>query len=1034
MPINIVPLGAGQDVGRSCILVTLNNKTIMFDCGMHMGYHDERRFPDFTYISKDLNPQAMTNSIDAVIISHFHLDHCGSLPYFTEIIGYEGPIYMSFPTKAIAPILLEDMRKIFAERKGESNFFTQADIANCMKKVTAVNVHQTITVGPDLEIKAFYAGHVLGAAMFYVRSGNESVVYTGDYNMTPDRHLGAAWIEKLKPDVLITESTYATTIRDSKRTRERDFLKKVHSCVMNGGKVLIPVFALGRAQELCILIESFWDRMNLSNIPVYFSTGLTARANEYYKLFIHWTNQAIKQTFTERNMFDFKHIKPFELDMADNPGPQVLFATPGMLHAGTSLDVFKKWCSNPKNMIILPGYCVAGTVGAKVLAGDKKIQVDKYTSIDVNLQVENLSFSAHADAKGILQLIRMCAPRNVVLVHGEKRKMNELKMRINKELGLRCFDPANGQTVRIEDTKQAEKKIHISRTLVREAIVNARKTFARKIGLEAIRVVEEDGTVEAEIAAGAISENADVKTITRISNPMASQVQPLRFVPVTGVFHMTPPQPSSSLTTNAKQSQAWQSKKHESSLRLLTRDETYNMLGMPSQFPHSITNDSVPIPFPPTIPPNQLSEFAKSKPTTKPVLLRVHRTDIDIEASFLGLVRVQALHMAHFNSDTLTDLPRKTDLPPLLIEGIGASGNRYHRKRRVSDAGDDDVADNFDAKRRGVAPSGGSVLALAAGSDSMGSLPSSMMLEDGVSTNMNSTSVLDDAMDTFAENENSMDVVSEEVSAMESLEGQGDVVDELNDPTLQSADYVEEEGENGGEDEEEEGAYEQTPEPDIAVQQQPAEPIATSLSPEQGNDNASNPSLPVSTIAERPSVATNRADAIRHTPTEPVNIGFIQQAIRIIPIETLCDALLLAVADYVQKTFVEYYESWKATKALTTGPSKINDNSIFGEDDLLSKAITKATSAYPYMSNYPIVVSLGKKEGSMNGFRELKIEGTSFRLTFLPLPVTASRVPNSPLMVQVDSTWDVEGDDVAKKVWEVCEKILVMGGGKSSAR
>lgn len=102
-----------------------------------------------------------------------------------------------------------------------------------------------------------------------------------------------------RPDLLITETTYATTIRDSKRQREREFLKKVHSCVEKGGKVLIPVFALGRAQELLILLETYWERMNL-NVPIYFSPGLTEKANLYYKLFINWTNQKIKATFVRR--------------------------------------------------------------------------------------------------------------------------------------------------------------------------------------------------------------------------------------------------------------------------------------------------------------------------------------------------------------------------------------------------------------------------------------------------------------------------------------------------------------------------------------------------------------------------------------------------------------------------------------------------------------------------------------------------------------------------------------------------------------
>ncbi|KAL8620084.1 Integrator complex subunit 11 [Nucella lapillus] len=430
------------DVGRSCILVSIGGRNIMLDCGMHMGFNDERRFPDFSYITKD---GTLTEHLDCVIISHFHLDHCGALPYMTEMVGYNGPLYMTHPTKAICPILLEDFRKITVERRGETNFFTSDMVKACMKKATAVNLHQTIQVDDDLEIKAYYAGHVLGAAMFHIKVGQHSFVYTGDYNMTPDRHLGSAWIDKCRPDLLITESTYATTIRDSKRCRERDFLKKVHSCVENGGKVLIPVFALGRAQELCILLESYWERKNLK-VPVYFSLGLTEKANSYYKLFITWTSQKIKKTFVQRNMFEFKHIKPFDRSYIDNPGPMVVFATPGMLHAGLSLQIFKKWAPCEKNMVIMPGYCVAGTVGHKILNGAKKLEFENRQKLDVRLTVQYMSFSAHADAKGIMQLISQSSPANVLLVHGEKEKMTFLKEKIQKQFGINCFMPANGET------------------------------------------------------------------------------------------------------------------------------------------------------------------------------------------------------------------------------------------------------------------------------------------------------------------------------------------------------------------------------------------------------------------------------------------------------------------------------------------------------------------------------------------------------------------------------------------------------------
>jgi integrator complex subunit 11 len=133
-----VPLGAGQDVGRSCILVSMGGKNIMLDCGMHMGYQDERRFPDFSYIG---GGGKLNDFVDCVIITHFHLDHCGALPFMTEMVGYDGRIYMTHPTRAIVPILLEDYRKIQTEVRGESNFFTSAMIKTCMKKVNNLSLN-----------------------------------------------------------------------------------------------------------------------------------------------------------------------------------------------------------------------------------------------------------------------------------------------------------------------------------------------------------------------------------------------------------------------------------------------------------------------------------------------------------------------------------------------------------------------------------------------------------------------------------------------------------------------------------------------------------------------------------------------------------------------------------------------------------------------------------------------------------------------------------------------------------------------------
>ncbi|XP_021293359.1 cleavage and polyadenylation specificity factor subunit 3-II [Herrania umbratica] len=382
MAIDCLVLGAGQEVGKSCVVVSINGKRIMFDCGMHMGYTDSRRYPDFSLISKTGD---FDNALTCVIITHFHLDHIGALPYFTEVCGYTGPVYMTYPTKALAPLMLEDYRKNM-DRRGEDGQFTSDHITECMKK---------------------------------------------DSN---------------------NRSTYATTIRDSRYGREREFLKAVHNCVAAGGKVLIPTFALGRAQELCILLEDYWERMNLK-VPIYFSSGLTIQANMYYKMLINWTSQKIKETYATHNAFDFKNVQNFDRSLINAPGPCVLFATPGMISGGFSLEVFMQWAPSEINLITLPGYCVAGTIGHKLMSGKPtKIDLDKDTQIDVRCQIHQLSFSPHTDAKGIMDLVKFLSPKHAILVHGEKPKMATLKERIQSELGIQCYCPANNDTVTIPTT------------------------------------------------------------------------------------------------------------------------------------------------------------------------------------------------------------------------------------------------------------------------------------------------------------------------------------------------------------------------------------------------------------------------------------------------------------------------------------------------------------------------------------------------------------------------------------------------------
>ena len=265
--ISVTPLGAGQEVGRSCMVLRISHRTFLLDVGMHPAYLDDNRFPDFSCMG--VSP---SSGIDCVLVSHFHLDHVGALLHLTDTFGYSGPIYMSHPTKALCPSLLEDYNKVVTEQQagGISKSQVQQSIANAMKGVIGIGCRQRVCPFEDTAITAYYAGHVLGAVMFHIEVGSLSVFYTGDFNTQSQHHLGVADVPYLRvnascpplpsrlltlpvqPSVTICESTFGSHLHDEHQDMaiEAAALAAIHECVTSGGKVLIPVFAVGRAQEI----------------------------------------------------------------------------------------------------------------------------------------------------------------------------------------------------------------------------------------------------------------------------------------------------------------------------------------------------------------------------------------------------------------------------------------------------------------------------------------------------------------------------------------------------------------------------------------------------------------------------------------------------------------------------------------------------------------------------------------------------------------------------------------------------------------
>lgn len=436
----ITPLGSGQEVGRSCHLIEFRGTSILLDCGIHPGYDGLNGLPFFDRLEPE--------TIDVLLISHFHLDHVASLPYFTERTGFKGRIFMTHPTKAVTRLLLGDYLRLMASKKGLGSssthaedgsldnskndvLYTEAELQACIDKVELIDYHQTISLGQGLKFYALNAGHVLGAAMFFIEMGGRTILYTGDYSMEEDRHLMAAEVPHASPDVLIVESTYGVQVHASRAEREARFTGTVERVVTRGGRCLIPVFALGRAQELLLILDEYWQaNPHLHHIPIWYASKMASRALRVYQTYANMMNARIRSQMDISNPFHFHHIqnlKSIDVNTFDDRGPSVVFASPGMLQSGVSRQLFDRWASDPKNGCLIAGYAVDNTLAKEIMLAPKEVVTLEGRRQPLNCLVDYVSFSAHVDFMQNRNFISRVDPKHIILVHGAKDEMGRLK-------------------------------------------------------------------------------------------------------------------------------------------------------------------------------------------------------------------------------------------------------------------------------------------------------------------------------------------------------------------------------------------------------------------------------------------------------------------------------------------------------------------------------------------------------------------------------------------------------------------------------
>lgn len=433
---SIKVLGAGGEIGRSSIYCVFpDGLRVLLDCGAFVEAADENRFPLFSLLTA--GNANINDVIDIVLISHLHVDHCGGLVTLCSEYGYEGPIIASTPTAAMLPSILLEYSKQFTQTKRYNN-----QIIELCTRVRGLKLGEALSTN-QVTIQTYYASHVVGAVMFKIieHPSDYSIFYTGDFSTTTSKLLGPAIFPKnTHADCVISEGTYASLQRGLASSFSEHILNAaVRKAIDAQGKVLIPVFALGRAQDIIWSLQKFFQSEDIK-VPIYLSAGMAKKVTFYYDVFNNWTDCVTS----------LPNLPVFEESLFNSPGPFVLFATSAMMNFGLSHVAFKRLAPGPNNLIVLPGYSTPGTLANQLLVGAKKIQLPNESPIEVKCTCSYIPFSLHADQSSIINLISCLSPIQTVLVHGEYSKLMILKRQLEKQLpDLAVSVPKTGESIDI---------------------------------------------------------------------------------------------------------------------------------------------------------------------------------------------------------------------------------------------------------------------------------------------------------------------------------------------------------------------------------------------------------------------------------------------------------------------------------------------------------------------------------------------------------------------------------------------------------
>ena len=454
----LTPLGGFHEVGRSAMLVETEESCVLMDCGISAGA--DRPIYAFPRIDSD---EFDIDKLDAVIISHAHLDHCGFVPFLYKY-GYDGPVYCSEPTAVLMTLLQLDYLDIFGKEGGHPPY-DQKDVREVVMHTIPVKYGVVTDVAPDIKLTLHNAGHIIGSSIVHLHIGEglTNVIFTGDFKFGRTMLLEPAVCSFPRAETLIMESTYGgpDDVMSDRETVEGKLARIVNETAEKGGKVLIPTLAVGRAQEIMLVLNAYMKNKQIKELPI-FLEGMISEATAIHTAYPEYLARDLREQIL------YKDINPFQSDYftnVDHPSerekiaagpPCIILATSGMMEGGPAIDYFRYLASDEKNSLSFVSYQVEGTLGNRLKNGAREVSLmgrnGKVEALKVNLHVESVEgFSGHSDRNQLFAFLKRVSPRpsRVILGHGERRKTDLFAHQISRILKMRTTAPDNLEKLRL---------------------------------------------------------------------------------------------------------------------------------------------------------------------------------------------------------------------------------------------------------------------------------------------------------------------------------------------------------------------------------------------------------------------------------------------------------------------------------------------------------------------------------------------------------------------------------------------------------